>query len=67
MVALALNRIAWERQSRDFYRSACGRFDLWRAAEGHWVAIDADAGKVYRHEWREYVEIWCARQTGEPT
>jgi hypothetical protein len=62
MVALARNKVAWVLQSACFYRSACGRFDLWLAAEGHWVGIDADAGRVYRHEFRETVEAWCSKQ-----
>lgn len=54
--------LVWVQVSRDYDRSACGRFDLlYSESLDRWCAVDADAGKVFRAFSRFEAESWCAR------
>jgi hypothetical protein len=53
--------IVWTRWSRGFWRSPCGRFDLFRHSEG-WTAIDWDLGRRYLHADKTEVKAWCERR-----
>ncbi len=54
------HHLSWNEQSTDFFRSACGRFDLWKVPVGStWLAIDWNAGKRFRGLDREACERWC--------
>ena len=56
--------MTWLCVSRDHYRSACGRYDVWRAWVGRWVAIDAERGRIRRFETEAAAKQWCEQQQG---
>jgi hypothetical protein len=68
MVATAKGALLWVRQNNDgFFRSACGRFDLWEVCSGgarYWVCYDADLGLRFADANRSYVELWARRRAG---
>ena len=51
--------MTWLCVSRDHYRSACGRYEFWRAWVGRWVAIDAERGRIRRFESEAAAKQWC--------
>lgn len=59
--------LVWEKCGRGLWRSACGRFDLMETGpvdERYFVALDGDAGRVYRSYDRAACEQWCAARAG---
>ena len=59
--------LVWEKCGRGLWRSSCGRFDLLEtgpADERYWVALDGDAGRVFRSYKRAECERWCAARAG---
>lgn len=55
--------LQWVESGRGFLSSACGRFDLvWCAVKGVWVAVDAEAGRVFRSAYRAECVLWCRKQ-----
>jgi hypothetical protein len=57
--------ITWVRRGRDFFSSADGRFDvLFAPAHGHWLALDADTGRIARGS-KEQCVAWCEKSATE--
>lgn len=56
--------LTWITQSRNFDRSADGRFDLMLTHDGIWLAIDADLGKTFKGSRVECVK-WCEERTSQ--
>lgn len=53
-------RLVWSEQSPDFWRSACGRFDVFKSADtGEFVALDWDAGRTHRSAGVGAAMRWC--------
>ena len=51
--------MTWLTQSRDFVRSACGRFDCFCNAAGAWTAIDWDHAAQARGLTLDEAKRWC--------
>jgi hypothetical protein len=61
-------RLVWSEQSGDFWRSACGRFDVFRSADedrGDWVALDCDLGRTHRSAGVGAAMRWCEGRAAE--
>lgn len=57
--------LTWDRRGTDFWSTPGGRFDLLRRADGLWVAMDHDAGRIVRMENRCEAELWCEQRARE--
>lgn len=56
--------IEWEKIAADFYRSKCGRWDIWFSHYNRlWVSADWDVCKVkHDHDTLESAQAWCSER-----
>jgi hypothetical protein len=54
--------ITWDRWGRGFWRSQCGRFDVFGHSQG-WTAIDWDLGTTRVFATEKLAREWCEFRT----
>jgi hypothetical protein len=62
--------IEWREQSRGFWRSDCGRFDVMPDASrpGEFIAFDWERGTKHKGFTRSSLaKIWCQQQANSAT